>query len=273
MYDVTRRHSFDLQYVSLPFSEPNWPFFIATLLVALYWLWRVAQAARQKRVLRMAWWGLPGLLCLFMAPVLEIEYLLGIGAVFLLVAEFFPNGFVPSRKHPDASWPIVGALLGLVLLLSMSISSSVGNVWVYGLSWLCLLWGTASTVSAAFFKGNAVDDLQDKNILMRLKKAKEPEQPDLSVTLTPDGAELHNVSKQTLTLAGWSPATSNGWLVFRDEQGRPLNNLKAGQMAFIPLEEYEAGIRVWYVSGSLSEPLLFKADWTPQTQMTQRILN
>lgn len=271
MHDVIRRPILDVQQVSLPFPEPNWPFFIATILVAIYWLWRVAQAARTQQVPRMAWWGLPGLLCLFMAPILEIEYLLGIGAVFLLVAEFFPNTFVKSAQRIDASWPLVGALLGLVLLLSMSISGTSGNIWVYGFSWLILLWGLAGTISSAFFQKDY--PAQEKTILVRLKKAIEPEQPDLSVTLTPDGAELHNVSRKTLKLAGWSPATSNGWLVFRDERGYPLNDLKAGQVAFIPLEEYEAGIRVWYAFNNLSEPLVFRANWTPQTKMTQRVLH
>lgn len=252
-----------------PLTRVSGLFAVVIGLLAAYWLLRVGREARLGWAPRVAWWSVPGLALLLFAPVLDVPALFGIGAALLLIAEYWPGAFSPARQKPSPAWPLVGVALGAVLTISIVRAPEVSSVAV-GAALILLLLGTGGLLASVLYPVST----RLPGFGVRWQTAQSPELPDLTVTLTEHGAQLRNVSRRTLNLAGWSPASVNGWLRLRDEGGRPLNTLRVGQTAFLPLDGQESGVRVWYVAGSTSAmPLLFRADWTPRVRADYRVLN
>ncbi|MDB5046166.1 MAG: hypothetical protein JWQ08_2216 [Deinococcus sp.] len=253
-----------------PLTRVSGAFALMIGLLAAYWLLRVGREARLGQVPRAAWWSVPGLAMVLFAPVLDVPALFGIGAAVLLIAEFWPGAFVFSRRKPGVAWPLVSLLLGAVLTLAIVSAPEVDSVAV-GAALMLLLAGAGGLISSVLYPPAAA---RTPGFGVRWQAVQSPELPDLTVTLTEHGAQLRNISRRTLNLAGWSPASVNGWLRLRDEGGQPLNTLRAGQTAFLPLDGQESGVRVWYVAGGTSgTPLLFRADWTPRVHANYRVLN
>lgn len=248
-------------------------FALSLTLLAAYWLGRVWREARHGVRPGVAWWTVPGLLGLLLAPVLEVPALFGIGAGLLLLAEFWPLAYRRARTRPGWTWPLIAALLGVALGWSALDRSGPGDSQTLPLvtALTLLLCGLAGLLSSAAYPRAQRGEL---GFLTRWGRSRVPEWPDLSVTLTPSGAQIRNVSRSALRLAGWSPRSVNGWLLVRDPQGQPLNTLRAGQSAFLPLAHHEGGVRVWYVPArGPQETLLFRADWTPVQAQGSRVLN
>ncbi len=244
-------------------------YLLTLALLSLYWLGRVWRAARQRQEARVAWWALPGLALLLLAATQELPALFGVGAGLLLLAEFWPGAYRAAARRPGMSWPLLGLVLGLSLTLGRSPGATLTalglGLTLAGLAgagaWL--LWPRAPRPVRNTFD-------------TRWSRFSVPEWPELSVTLTGSGVQLRNISARDLNLAGWSPASINGWMKVRDEEGRVLVTLKQGHEAFLPLESDEWGVRVWYTpkdaaQGSL--PLLFRADWVPASYSGPRVLN
>lgn len=247
--------------------------FLGTLgLLAAYWFYRVAREARAERVPRVAWWAVPGLVMMLYSQGLEQPQptFFALGAACLLLAEFWPYAYRRSAGRPPATWPVLGLILGAAVVMSI-FNKSEQQSFAFAVGLSAVLAGLAGLITAGFWPKPRPASL---GFGARWKPITVPEWPDLSVTLTARGAELKNVSRQTLELAGWSPISINGWLMVRDEHGQSLNKLRAGQTAFIPLPDDERGVRVWYaVSGKTSDPRLFRADWVPVHAQNSRILN
>ncbi|ANE43441.1 hypothetical protein [Deinococcus puniceus] len=253
-----------------PITRVSGAFAVMIGVLAAYWLLRVGREARLGWVPRVAWWSVPGLALLLYAPVLDVPALFGIGAALLLIAEFWPGAFAPARQKPSPAWPLVGVALGAVLTVGVVRAAPDVSSVVVGTALILLLLGTGGLLASVLYP--VATRLPGFGV--RWQTAQSPELPDLTVTLTEHGAQLRNVSRRTLNLAGWSPASVNGWLRLRDETGQPLNTLRAGQTAFLPLDGQESGVRVWYVAGSTpATPLLFRADWTPRVHANYRVLN
>lgn len=250
-------------------------FGLSLLLLAAYWLGRVWREARHGWRPGAAWWTVPGLLGLLLAPVLEVPALFGMGAALLLLAEFWPLGYRRARRRPGWTWPLVAALLGAALgasALHQSASGTGADQTLPLVAALTLLQcGMAGLIASVAFPRTKRSELGFRT---RWEPNRVPEWPDLSVTLTERGAQIRNVSRSALRLAGWSPRSVNGWLLVRDPQGQPLNTLRAGQSAFLPLAHHEGGVRVWYVPvRGPQETRLFRADWTPVQAQGSRVLN
>lgn len=244
---------------------------LALALIAAYWLWRVAREAQARWEPRAAWWAVPGLGLLLMAPVAEVPALFGLGAALLLLAEFWPGAFRPARERPGWAWPLVGVLGGLTVL-ALSAGQEGGSELGLVLALGALLAGLGGLTAWGLYQGRPA--ARTPGLEVRFGRVQSPEWPDLSVTLTGEGARLLNVSGGPLRLAGWSPSGTNAWLRVRDAGGTPLNVLGAGQSVFLPLGEREGGVRVWYLAGGRrTEPRLFRADWTPQAYADSRVLN
>lgn len=245
-------------------------FGLSLLLLVAYWLGRVGREARQGFRPGVAWWTVPGLLCVLLAPVLDVPPLFGVGAGLLLLAEFWPLAYRRARTRPGWTWPLIAALLGLALGWS-ALNTGAGQTLPLIAGLLLLLSGLAGLIASAAYPRATLTEL---GFQTRWGRSRVPEWPDLSVTLTPSGAQIRNVSRAPLRLAGWSPRSVNGWLLVRDPQGQPLNTLRAGQSAFLPLAHHEGGVRVWYVPVRRpQETLLFRADWTPVQAQGTRVLN
>lgn len=247
----------------------------ALALVAGYWLWRMGREARFRHEPRVAWWAVPGWAALLLAPLLEVPALFGLGAAALLLAEYWPGAYRPTRTRPGGSWPLVGTLLGLALLALLAAQGGgrVRDVAVPLTAALGLgLAGAGGLIARALFRplppARRLPGLE-----VRFGPTGHPEWPDLSLTLTGRGARLTNVSDGPLWLAGWSPSGTNAWLRVRDEGGAPLNVLPSGGHAYLPLRGWERGVRVWYVREPGPGPSqLFRADWTPPGG-GERVLN
>lgn len=249
------------------------PWFAGSLaLLAAYWWYRVALEAKAQRVPRVAWWAAPGLvLMLFSQSAVQPQpVLFALGVAALLLAEFWPKAYRRAPQRPAATWSAAALILGIALLLAVqgkadeqyfALAAALGG----------LLAGVAGLLTTAFWPKPRPAAL---GFGARWKPTVTPEWPDLSVTLTSRGAELKNVSRQTLELAGWSPVSINGWLMLRDEHGESLNKLRSGQTAFLPLPSYERGVRVWYApAGKNTDARLFRADWVPMQAQSERVLN
>ncbi|WP_288404230.1 hypothetical protein [uncultured Deinococcus sp.] len=245
-------------------------FGLSLLLLAAYWLGQVWREARRGWRPGAAWWAVAGLLALLLAPVLDVPPLFGVGGGLLLVLEFWVPGYRRARTRPGWTWPLIAALLGAALGWSALVTGAGQTLpLVAGLT--LLLCGLAGLLSSAAYPRTRRTEL---GFQARWSRSRVPEWPDLSVTLTPSGAQIRNVSRSELRLAGWSPRSVNGWLLVRDPQGQPLNTLRAGQTAFLPLAHHEGGVRVWYVPvRGPQDTLLFRADWTPVQSQGTRVLN
>jgi hypothetical protein len=245
-------------------------------LIAAYWLGRVAREARLRWEPRVSWWSVPGLGLLWAAPLAEVPALFGLGAALLLIAEFWPGAFRPTRERPGWAWPLVGVLTGLTLLALIAVQGGTEVSLTVALG--ALLAGLGGLTASGLYRGRPArgrtPGLEVRFGRVQLPDGPDLNWPDLSVTLTGDGARLVNVSGAPLRLAGWSPSGVNAWLRVRDEGGAPLNVLKSGQSAFLPLDRRAGGVRVWYVPGDRrGEARLFRADWTPQAYADRRVLN
>lgn len=285
----------------------------ALALLGAYWLVRVGRAVRRGLLPRGAWWAVPGLLLMLLAPVLDVPALFGVGAALLLLAEFLPSAFVPAALvrsqatgpevtwdggpwlsgrgrsgagRPGAprrsgvawdrlGWPLVGLTLGAGLLLALrdpahlnplTLSVSVAALLVAGAGLLTALVPVRTRVAGSAFDSHARWQTRWNHVVT-------PDWPDLSVTLSEQGAHLKNVSGRPLRLAGWSPAGMNAWLSVRGASGEPLLELHAGQEALLPVTAQDSGVRVWYAPARVPDAHLFRADWTPTAYSDSRVLN
>lgn len=242
------------------------------VLLTAYWFYRVGSEARAARVPRVAWWAVPGLVMMLFSQGLEQSQptFFALGAAALLLAEFWPYAYRRVSGRPPATWPVLGLILGAAMVLAI-FDKPEQQSFALAVGLGAVLAGIAGLITAGFWPKPRPASL---GFGARWKPITIPEWPDLSVTLTERGAELKNVSRQTLELAGWSPSSINGWLMVRDEHGQSLNKLRAGQTAFLPLTDHERGVRVWYaLSGQSNDPRLFRADWVPVQGQNSRILN
>lgn len=243
---------------------------LVVVLIAVYWLWRVAAQARLGLRPAAAWWALPGLAALALAQALDVPALLGVGAALLLYAEFWPGAFRNnSGMRPGIGWPLVALVLGTALLSGPdSLAGLLGLLLGFG--------GVAGVLLSLFWPRRlpAAPPLRTLGFETRWNRAVTPEWPELSLSLTAQGARLRNESPRDLLLSGWSPAGINAWLPLRDHAGAGWKTLRAGQEAFLPLSGQESGVRVWYRPESPdAAPHLFRADWTPTAGSGERVLN
>lgn len=253
-----------------PLGRITLPYGLALALIAGYWLGRVATEARARWVPHAAWWAVPGLLLLWLTPLADVPALFGLGAALLLLSEFWPGAFRPARVRPGWAWPLVGVLVGLAVLGLAAFQGGAPVAITFALA--ALLAGLGGLLTARLYRTRP--PRRPAGLEVRFGRVQLPEWPDLSVTLTERGARLVNVSGRPLRLAGWSPSGVNAWLRVRDEAGAPLNLLRAGQSAFLPLSERAGGVRVWYAPGQQpDQPRLFRADWTPPARADGRVLN
>ncbi|MEF2278123.1 hypothetical protein V3W47_07405 [Deinococcus sp. YIM 134068] len=257
-----------------PISRLTLPFALALGLIAFYWLWRVAGEARRGWRPAAAWWAVPGLGLLWLTPLSDVPALFGLGAAGLLFAEFWPGAFRPARTRPGPAWPLVSLLCGLAVFALVAAGGGGAIPVTVGLA--AVLAGLGGLLAVGLHREKR--PARSPGLEVRFARVRQPEWPDLSVTLTEEGARLVNVSGGPVQLAGWSPSGVNAWLRVRDEGGAPLNVLGSGQSAFLPLNGRAGGVRVWYVPGGggrgrPSEPRLFRADWTPPAYAESRVLN
>lgn len=244
---------------------------LCLILIAGYWLLRVARSARAAQRPWAAWWAVPGLALLFLTPLLDVPALLGVGAFLLLLAEYWPQAFRPGDARPPVTWPWMATLLGAALTWSM-IRTGQASAFLMVVSGALTLAGLAGLLSSALFR--VPRPTPELGFQTRWNATVTPDWPDLTVTLTASGAHLKNVSQQVLQVAGWSPVGVNAWLRVRDERGRVVRELRAGQVALLPVTERDSGVRVWYGKATLpDQPHLFRADWTPPARADQRVLN
>lgn len=266
--------AFDPLLTFLAFNAPGVTALYALTLALplLYWWARVWRESRQERTPRHAWWSVPGLLLLLFAPIQEQPTFFALGAFALLFAEYWPRAYRSASTRPGWIWPTLGLGLGLLLLISAVYTGGTQKL-VFVVALALLLVGMAALISALAWPIRR--PAAPVNVWPRWANATVPEWPDLSVTLTAQGAELKNVSTRPLALSGWSPARLNGWLLVRDLHGQPLHTLSVGQTAFLPLGEQMDGIRVWYMPADdgQGQVRLFRADWTPQRYQQGRVLN
>lgn len=246
-------------------------------LIAAQWLWRAGREARLGFCPGAAWWAVPGLVCLLLAPILDVPALFGVGAAGLLLAEFWPLAYRRQATRPEPAWPAVGTVVSLVAIWGV-LRGEPQPALLAALLGLALASGAGLLIAWRFPAATAPQSL---NFQARWNRAVTPEWPELNVTLSAQGAHLRNVSRTPLRLAGWSPAGMNAWYRVRDEQGRVLAELAAGQVALLPVTPQDSGVRVWYGpadrrrgKAAETEPArLFRADWTPAALASQRILN
>lgn len=246
---------------------------LTLLLLTLYWWRRVAREGREGRVPRAAWWSVPGLVFMLFAPILEQPTFFGVGAFMLLFAEFWPGAYRRAQRL-GWWWPALGALLGTALLVSVMRSTQSQRP-ALAASLALLLSGVAGLVSALAWPRSQPGSAALPG-WPRWMNVTVPEWPDLSVTLTGNGAELRNVSASPLNISGWSPARMNGWLTVRNTHGEPVHTLAAGESAWLPIGEHISGVRVWYQvneSSGEAQARLFRADWTPAARQQERVLN
>ena len=257
---------------------------LVVVLIAAYWLWRVAAQARLGSRPVAAWWALPGLAALALAQTLDVPALLGVGAALLLYAEFWPGAFRRNRKtRPRIGWPLVALVMCAALLRGPDTADlGLGDLGLAELLGLLLgVGGVAGVLLNLFWPRRRVSvpaapPLRTLGFETRWNRAVTPEWPELSLSLTDQGARLRNESPRDLLLSGWSPAGLNAWLPLRDHDGAGGKTLRAGQEAFLPLSGQEGGVRVWYRPESPgAAPHLFRADWTPTPRAGEgeRVLN
>ncbi len=243
-------------------------------LIALHWLLRVGREARLGYLPRVAWWAVPGLALLLLTPTLDVPALFGLGAAALLLAEFWPLPYRRASSRPSPAWPLVGVLIGAVLAFSVLRGGRPEPVaFVAALG--ALLAGTAGLLGVALYpvRGAAPKARNTLNFQTRWHPTVTPEWPDLSVTLSEQGAHLKNISPRPVRLAGWSPAGINAWYRVRGPDGQVLSELRAGQEALLPVGERDSGVRVWYGPDRSPDAHLFRADWTPVGRADGRVLN
>lgn len=257
-----------------PLTEITGPYAVVLGLIALYWLLRVGREARLGYLPGVAWWAVPGLALLLLTPTLDVPALFGLGAAALLLAEFWPLPYRRAPRRPSPAWPLVSVLIGVALAFSiLQVQRPEPLAFVAALC--ALLAGMAGLLGAALYpaRGAASKASAALNFQTRWHRTVTPEWPDLSVTLSEQGAHLKNISPRPVRLAGWSPAGINAWFRVRGPDGEVLSELRAGQEALLPVGERDSGVRVWYGPDKSPEAHLFRADWTPVGRAEQRVLN
>lgn len=245
------------------------PLYTAVLIgVALVWLWQVAQSARRSLWPRLGWLMPLGLSALLAAPVLDVPAFFGAGAGFALIAAYWPVlrlRTAPGRRGLGLAW--LGFGLALVLVMLAVQLQSVGGLL---LSVSAVLYGAAALLSAVLYpRRSPLPPAAPRSahpFLRRWQGVVTPAVADLELTLDVHAARLLNTSGQTLHLAGWSPASGNGWLRTRSADGRPLATLNAGETAYLtPWSPVVGGpgegVRVWYLREGEDATYLFRADW------------
>ncbi|MBB6016724.1 hypothetical protein ACFP9V_17060 [Deinococcus radiopugnans] len=257
-----------------PLTEITGPYALVLGLIALYWLLRVGREARLGYLPGVAWWAVPGLALLLLTPTLDVPALFGLGAAALLLAEFWPLPYRRAPRRPSPAWPLVSVLIGVALAFSiLQVQRPEPLAFVAALC--ALLAGMAGLLGAALYpaRGAAPKASATLNFQTRWHRTVTPEWPDLSVTLSEQGAHLKNISPRPVRLAGWSPAGINAWFRVRGPDGEVLSELRVGQEALLPVGERDSGVRVWYGPDKSPEAHLFRADWTPVGRAEQRVLN
>ncbi|THF87982.1 hypothetical protein E7T09_01800 [Deinococcus sp. KSM4-11] len=241
---------------------------LSVALIAGYWLLRVIREARSRFMPGVAYWAVPGLAALLTAALLDIPALFGVGLAALALAEYWPDAYRPVRSRPAFAWPAVGVILGLAVLPA---AWQQVEPLLLVLALVLLLAGVAGLLAAVLYPRPARAAL---GFQVRWNTALVPEWPELNITLTERGAHLKNVSRGKLLLAGWSPAGVNAWYRVRGENGQVLAELRAGQVALLPVTAWDSGVRVWYGNaGTEPSARLFRADWTPAARASERVLN
>lgn len=241
------------------------------LAITVYWWRQVWHHGRRAEAPRVAWWSVPGLLLLLFTPILEQPTFFALGAFALLVGQYWPWAYRRAERHPGWFWAVTFLLLGGALLFSVLRSGEVQRL-AFAAALALLFSGGAMLVSALAWRTEK--PVATPTTWPRWANVTVPEWPDLSITLTSQGAELKNVSKKPLAVSGWSPARSNSWLLVRDAQGHALRTLKVGETALLPLNDQASGVRVWYKTSGETQQRLFRADWTPARYQSQdRVLN
>lgn len=261
----------------------TWLYALALAALAVFWWVRVAREARRGRIPRQGWWFVPGLLSLLLAGPTELPALFGVGVALLLLAEFWPLAYVRPRRipghaperarRPRLGWPLFG-LVGGFLLLSSALMAGEANLATVLSVVAALVAGVGGLLAATLLPRPARRPPNEPGFALRWQTPLVPEWPELSLSLTGEGAQLTNTSPQSVRVAGWSPARTNAWLRLRTAEGTSLDTLPAGQSAYLPLQPHASGLRVWYVlSSDPQRPRLFRADWTPPVAQPQRVLN
>lgn len=258
--------------LATPFLERlNLWFLGAWGVLALYWLARVAFAARRRQRPAVSWWSIPGLLLLLLAPLLEVPALFGLGAALLLLAEWWPRAFVPVRRRPAWAWGLGPSLLGVAALLTQPATflSLCGGaaLALWGLAWLLagLLWRPVRP-PAVWLPPSSFGKVESPTFgtAVRWQPRQQPDPPELSVTLGPGWLLLHNESGQALHLRGWTPANRNAFLAL----DRALPSRAEYRLRRDPAQ---SGVRVWYTPAGSREVRVLHADW--QEPAPERTLN
>lgn len=247
----------------------NLPLAVTLAVLAAYWLGRVIRAARSRLAPRVTYWAAPGLGALLLAPMLDVPALFGVGAGLMLLAEYWPHAFVPARTRPAPAWPLVVTVLGAGL--GMNVLQGRTDPWITAISAALLLAGLAGLLAAAAYRPWPVTP--PLTFASRWKTVTTPDWPELTVTLSEQGAHLRNVSGRALRMAGWSPAGLNAWYPVRTPAGEAVQELAAGQEALLPVHGHDHGVRVWYAPARGEATHLFRADWTPTAHAEDRVLN
>lgn len=242
-------------------------------LMALYLALRAAREARLGYLPRVAWWAVPGLGLLLLTPTLDVPALFGMGAALLLLAEFWPYAYRRAPSRPRPAWPLVMILIGAALAWSVAQIGRPEPVAVVA-AMCALLSGVLGLLGVVLYPaGKAKTTATPLNFQTRWHRTLTPEWPDLSVTLSEQGAHIRNISKRPVRLAGWSPAGINAWYRVRGPDGQVLSELRVGQEVLLPVGERDSGVRVWYGPDKAQDAYLFRADWTPVGRADQRVLN
>ncbi|MFK7601752.1 hypothetical protein ACI3L1_06025 [Deinococcus sp. SM5_A1] len=257
-----------------PLTEVSGLYALVIGLIALQWLLRTAREARLGYLPRVAWWAVPGLALLLLTPTLDVPALFGLGAAALLLAEYWPLPYRRVSARPSPAWPLVSVLIGAALAFGILQNQRPEPV-AFVAALCALLAGMAGLLGVVLYpaKGAAAKTRPSLNFQTRWHRTVTPEWPDLSVTLSEQGAHLKNISKRPVRLAGWSPAGINAWYRVRGPDGEVLSELRAGQEALLPVGERDSGVRVWYGPDKAQEAHLFRADWTPLGRADGRVLN
>ena len=258
-----------------PLTEVTGVYAIFLGLIALQWLVRVGREARLGYLPRVAWWAVPGLALLLLTPTLDVPALFGLGAAALLLAEFWPLPYRRASRRPSPAWPLVSVLVGAVLAFSL-LQGERSEPLAFVAAVCALLAGLAGLLGTALYPAGGVLARAPQpplNFQTRWHPTVTPEWPDLSVTLSEQGAHLKNISPRPVRLAGWSPAGINAWYRVRGPDGQVLSELRAGQEALLPVGERDSGVRVWYGPDKSPDAHLFRADWTPLGRADGRVLN
>ncbi|MDO4264327.1 MAG: hypothetical protein Q4C67_09015 [Deinococcus sp.] len=260
--------------LATPFLERLNLWFVAAWgVLALYWLVRVARAAQRRQGPAVSLWSVPGLMLLLLAPLLEVPALFGLGAALLLAADWWPHAFRPAPQRPAWAWGLVLAVLGGGALLAQTptfLTLCGGMVLaLWGLAGLIsgLLWRPAGRRTATWLPPSGLGKQEPPTFGtgVRWQARRRPDPPELSVTLGQGYLLLHNESRQTLHLRGWTPAHRNAFLAL----DRALPPAAEHRLNRSP---GQGGVRVWYTPAGSPEVRVLHADWQ-EPELAQRTLH